>query len=158
MKKIVTPKALPTLITQLKLEEKSIVLVGGVFDIIHPGHIHFLNQSKAHGDLLFVLLESDKSVEKLKGKDRPIFNQNQRANVIEALSSVSFIVKLDSVLFDSDYYKLTEIIKPDIIAATKGDSIRNKKIDQAQKINAQFLEIDNIENHSSTDIIKRLGL
>ena len=64
------------------------VLVGGVFDIIHYGHVHFLKNAKSLGDHLVVALESDKNVKRLKGEKRPIHNQNQRREMLESLEFV----------------------------------------------------------------------
>ncbi len=101
-----------------KQGNKVIVLVGGCFDILHPGHVIFLEKAKKAGDILIVLLESDAKVRVLKGIKRPIHNQRQRAKVLSALRSVDYIVMLPYFKKDLEYDRLILRIKPNIIAAT----------------------------------------
>lgn len=96
-----------------------IVLTGGCFDILHIGHVRFLSEAKRMGDYLVVLLESDRKVKKLKGKNRPVFIQKERAEMLAALGSVDLIVLLPMMGNDSDYMNLLMKIKPDIIADRK---------------------------------------
>src|SRR3989337_4236939 len=91
------------------------VLVGGCFDVIHYGHIHFLKQAKSLGDHLIVALESDKNIKRLKGKVRPIHSQNQRREMLESLSFVDKVIILSDNMTDSDYLKLVQDVKPHII-------------------------------------------
>jgi len=98
-----------------------IVLTGGCFDILHIGHVRFLSEAKGMGDCLVVLLESDKKVKELKGKNRPVFIQGERAEMLSALRSVDLIVLLPMMENDSDYLNLVMKIKPDIIAVTEDD-------------------------------------
>ena len=121
MNKIIKIDRVLKISRELKSKGKSIVLVGGCFDILHLGHIKFLKNSKNLGDILFVLLENDESVKKLKGKDRPINNQRQRAQVLSALSTVGYVVLLPQMKTDRDYDKLITQIKPDFIGVTQDD-------------------------------------
>src|SRR3989344_3259410 len=119
MNRIIKPKEAIRISKKLRDKEKSIVLVGGCFDILHLGHIKFLESAKKLGDILFVLLESDESVLGLKGKDRPINNQIERAQVLSSLSIVDYVVLLPLMKTDRDYDKLITYIKPAFIATTK---------------------------------------
>ena len=74
--------------------KKITVLAGGCFDVLHPGHIVFLEKAKKAGDYLVVLLESDKKIRKLKGKGRPVHSQKERAEILSALKSVDSVVCL----------------------------------------------------------------
>ena len=71
-----------------------VILTGGCFDILHIGHIRFLEEAKKLGGNLFILLESDKKVKELKGKNRPIFSQKERAHTLASLVSVDHIIML----------------------------------------------------------------
>lgn len=110
------------------LNKKRTVLVGGAFDILHLGHITFLENSKNIGDVLIVLLESDQKIKKIKGSDRPINPQNERARIISSLKTVDYVIKLPFFKSDKEYDQLIQRIHPTIIAATEGDMhIHHKK-------------------------------
>ncbi|MEK7551620.1 MAG: adenylyltransferase/cytidyltransferase family protein [Patescibacteria group bacterium] len=135
----------------LNLEEKSIVLAGGCFDILHIGHIRFLAKAKKKGDYLFILLESDQSVRKLKGKNRPINQIFDRAQILAAINSIDYIIPLEKVLESKDYDNIVEKIRPNIIAVTKNDKALIHKQRQAKKINAKVVSvIDRFEDKSTT--------
>jgi D-beta-D-heptose 7-phosphate kinase/D-beta-D-heptose 1-phosphate adenosyltransferase len=89
---------------------KTIVFTNGCFDIIHKGHISYLRESRELGDILIIGLNSDKSIKRLKGSERPLNNQDDRAFVLEAMDFVDYIV-----IFDQDTpLDLINTIKPDI--------------------------------------------
>ena len=129
------------------------VLVGGCFDILHVGHIKFLKNAKSFGDYLIILLESDVNIKKMKGKNRPIYNQGERKMVLESLSFVDKVVILPGIVNDETYSKLVKKIKPNIIAITEGDPIRDKKLIQAKSVGAKLKIIKKYQGHSSTDAI-----
>lgn len=93
--KIVDFNSLIKISQQLHSEKKKIVMTNGCFDLLHSGHIKSLELARSMGDVLIVALNSDKSVKKLKGSDRPIIPQKDRACVLQALSSVDYIVIFD---------------------------------------------------------------
>jgi len=141
---------------KLRDRKKSIVLVGGCFDILHLGHIKFLENAKNLGDILFVLLESDEAVGKLKGKDRPINNQRQRAQILSALSIVSYVILLPQMKTDRDYDKLITRIKPDFIGTTQDDPNISHKIRQAKMIAAKVKIVTKRIKSKSTTKLARL--
>lgn len=116
---------------------RRIVLAGGVFDILHVGHITFLENAKKEGDVLFVLLESDQKVRKIKGDGRPINTQIDRAKVLSALSVVDYIIPLPPFEKDEEYGTIVSHIKPDVIATTKDDQYVLHKKRQAKMIGAE---------------------
>ena len=79
---------------KLNSQKQKLVLAGGCFDLLHIGHITFLEKAKAQGDALFVLLESDEAIKKQKGPNRPLNSQTNRALVLSKLSLVDFVIKL----------------------------------------------------------------
>ncbi|MBI4016509.1 MAG: D-glycero-beta-D-manno-heptose 1-phosphate adenylyltransferase [Candidatus Aenigmarchaeota archaeon] len=106
--KIFDVKSIMRICEQFK--SKKIVTTNGAFDILHAGHVQFLQQAKALGDVLIVGLNSDKSVKSYKGNKRPLNNQEDRAAVLSALSCVDYVVMFD----EKDPCVLLEAIKPNI--------------------------------------------
>jgi FAD synthetase len=135
----------------------TIVLTGGCFDILHIGHVRFLSEAKEMGDYLVVLLENDKKVKKLKGKNRPVFIQKERAEMLSALGSVDLVVLLPTMENDSDYLNLIRKIKPDIIAVTENDPHIEKKKGQAKKIGGELKVISLIKTLSSSKLAEIIG-
>jgi FAD synthetase len=134
-----------------------IVLTGGCFDILHIGHVRFLSEAKEMGDYLVVLLENDKNVKKLKGENRPVFIQKERAEMLSALGSVDLVVLLPTMENDSDYLNLIRKIKPDIIAVTENDPHIEKKKGQAKKIGGELKVISLIKTLSSSKLAEIIG-
>jgi len=98
-------------LTELGRSSLNVVLAGGVFDIIHPGHIHTLNAAKGLGDVLVIVIATDKTAEKMK-KRTPLHTQDQRKLLVDALS----MVDLSVVGHEEDIFKTVELIRPQIIA------------------------------------------
>lgn len=140
--------------SKLKQASQKIVLAGGCFDILHIGHIEFLEKSKQAGDVLILLLESDKAIKLLKGNKRPINPQDDRAKVLSAIVFVDFVVTLPKPFKTSDYKKLVSEITPDIIAVTEGDpNLANKKL-QAKEVGGIVKTIlKKIPEHSTTKLL-----
>lgn len=133
-----------------------IILTGGCFDILHIGHIHFFEELQKIKGQIIVLLESDATVKKLKGIDRPIHTQQERAKILSYLPMVDTIIMLDPLLSHESYYRLVNLIKPDIIATTKGDPLKEVKSDQAQENNAKLVEIPRFASGKSTSEIAKI--
>ena len=143
---------------RLSSDGKRIVLAGGCFDILHVGHIIFLEKAKAAGDALFVFLEADSRIKNIKGENRPFNTQGDRAKILAALVSVDAIIKLPPDLTDQGYDYIVAKIKPDVLAATKGDPNRAHKERQAKMIDARVIEVtDAISDKSTSRLIKLLG-
>lgn len=118
-------------LTDLGRASLKVVLAGGVFDIIHPGHIHTLNAAKDLGDVLVVVIATDKTAEKMK-KRLPLHTQDQRKMLVDSLS----MVDLSIVGHENDIFKTVEIIRPQIIALGY-DQVHQEKfiIEGCKKIN-----------------------
>lgn len=151
-------KEIQETVDQLKSDHKKIVFTNGVFDIIHRGHIEYLNEAKSLGDVLIVGLNSDKSVKAIKGEKRPIVNQQNRAYVLANLKPVDFVV-----MFDEDNpFMLIKSILPHVLV--KGGDWEEDRIigaDIVKKNGGTVKSIKYIENNSSSniieDILKKFG-
>lgn len=158
MNKIISVNEAIKTSNKLRLERKTIVLVGGFFDILHIGHIRFLEKSKKLGDVLFVLLESDEKAKQIKGKNRPINSQEDRAKILASLQSVDYVINLPKMIKNEQYDKMVNQIKPAIIATTYGDQNIAHKKRQAKQINAKVVEvIERIQDQSTTRLIRQLA-
>lgn len=135
---------------------KRIVLVGGCFDLIHFGHIHFLKKAKSLGDYLVIALESDKNVHRLKGRGRPIHKQKFRKLMLESLKFVDQVISLPPMKSDADYRRMVVRIHPKIIAVTKGDPVINKKKAHAASVGASLRIISKLEVSSTSAILRKL--
>ncbi len=118
-------------LTELGRTSLKVVLAGGVFDIIHPGHIHTLNSAKLLGDVLVVVVATDKTAVKIK-KRTPLHNQIHRQNLVNSLS----MVDLTLIGHEDDIFKTVEMVKPEIVALGY-DQIHQEKFitDGCRKLN-----------------------
>jgi cytidyltransferase-like protein len=118
-------------LTELGRTSLNVVLAGGVFDIIHPGHIHTLNAAKDLGDVLVVVIATDKTAEKMK-KRLPLHTQDQRKMLVDAL----LMVDLSVIGHEDDIFKTVELIRPQIIALGYDQMHQEKSITEGcKKIN-----------------------
>lgn len=139
----------------LKKAGRKLVLVGGVFDILHAGHLEFLKKAKAAGDILVVILESDERTQRLKGEGRPINNQIVRAQALSNLPVVDSVILLPDFKNDLNYQELVKKIEPDIIAVTKGDPIFDLKKRYAAEAGGEIVKvIERMGEFSTTKLVK----
>ena len=142
-------KEIVSLTKDLKSKGKRIVFTNGCFDLIHMGHISYLESAKGFGDILIVGLNSDRSITALKGKERPINMQSDRAYILAALEVVDYVV-----VFDEDTpYNLINAIKPNILV--KGSDYDGKVV-AGQDIVDELQLIKFIPNKSSSLIIQKI--
>lgn len=135
-------------LTKEDIATNSVVFTNGCFDILHRGHIEYLKKSRQLGYKLIVGLNSDESVKKLKGKDRPVNNQQDRKAVLEALEFVDEVI-----IFDSDTpYELIKRIEPDII--TKGGDYKSKEEVVGHDL-AEVVIIPYVQGYSTTNTISQ---
>ena len=150
---LVNRNELPNLLKKLRDENKTIVTTNGCFDILHVGHVRYLEKTKTFADVLIVALNSDKSVKSIKGESRPINNENDRAEVLSGLKSVDYVVLFDE---DSPIDRLLEI-KPDVY--TKGADYTVETLPEAKKImeaGGRIEFISFVEGKSTTSIIEKM--
>ena len=138
------------------MSSKKIVLAGGVFDIIHPGHIHTLTAAKALGDVLVVAIATDKTAQKMK-KMRPLHNQELRCELVGSLSMVDEAI----VGHEEDIFETVKEVKPDIIALGYDQIHQEKFISDGCKQISLDIEIVRLQSPipklSSSEIEKRYG-
>ena len=149
--KIVTLSGLKKILKSQK--DKKTVFTNGCFDILHYGHVRYLADAKSMGDILIVGLNSDASTRRLKGKNRPINTQKDRAEVLSALESVDYVV----VFNDDTPYRLIKTLKPDILV--KGGDWLKKDIVGADIVvsgGGKVLTIPYVKNRSTTNIINKI--
>lgn len=134
------------------------ILVGGCFDLLHYGHIKFLEAAKKFGDNLIVALESDENVRHMKGDTRPIHTQEQRKAMLESVKFVDDIIMLPPLKTDEDYEALVKEVQPSIIAITEGDPMEEKKRSHAGLVGAEVIVIPKIHSPSTSQLAKLLDL
>lgn len=147
--KIKTKEELVKLLENFR--DKKIVFTNGCFDILHVGHVKYLEIAKSFGDMLIVGLNSDASVKRLKGPTRPINNQMDRAYVLSALESVSFVVEFA----EDTPYELISAIKPDVLV--KGGDYKDKVVVGSDLVKEVKL-VDFVDGKSTTKIIEKARL
>lgn len=153
LSKISDLSSLKASISKWQIESKKVVFTNGVFDLLHIGHITYMAKAAELGDKLVIGLNSDSSVKRIKGEDRPVNDQNSRAAILAALFFVDAIV-----VFEEDTpLNLITTLMPDILVKGADYSIEN--IVGAKEVIANGGEvktIDFVEGYSSTSIIEKI--
>ncbi len=138
---------------ELKRNGKKLVFTNGCFDILHAGHVDYLNKAKECGDFLLVALNSDSSIRRIKGEKRPIVPQHQRAFIMDNLKAVDYVTFFDE---DTPHEIISELI-PDILV--KGADWDEDKIVGADIVKANGGSVERIEfvnDQSTSNIIKTI--
>ena len=151
--KIKTQKELKRIIAYLRKQGKKIVFTNGCFDILHYGHIKYLQDAKGLADVLVLGLNSDSSVKKIKGSARPINKQLDRARVLSALSCVDYL----TIFSEDTPLRLIRLIQPDVLV--KGGDWQTEKIVGADFVKARggkVLAIPYIKGYSTTKLINKI--
>ena len=142
------------IIKKIKAERKKIVFTNGCFDLLHVGHIRYLSQAKKLGDFLIIGLNSDRSVKKLKGKDRPINSFEDRAILLSALNSVDLVIKFEEQTPEN----LIKDIVPDVLV--KGGDYNIEDIVGYQTVmqnGGQVKTLSFYDGYSSTNYIDKIN-
>lgn len=141
------------LVDELKKQGKTVVFTNGCFDILHIGHLTYLNQAKQQGDILIVGVNSDSSVKRLKGESRPINSEIDRATLLNGLKAVDY-----TVIFDEDTpCELLDDIKPSI--HIKGGDYKKEDLPETKIVekNGGIVKIlDFVQGKSTTNIVNKI--
>jgi len=150
---VITEVEVLSVVAQLKAAGKRIVLTNGCFDILHPGHVSYLSEAATLGDVLIVAVNSDASVSRLKGDDRPVNNLDARMSVLAGLRSVSYVVPFS----EDTPARLIDAVTPDVLV--KGGDYEVSQIAGHEHVIAQggkVVILDFVEGHSTTATIARM--
>ena len=153
MKPIYTRAEILAIRKQLKEEKKKVVFTNGCFDVLHAGHVDYLNKTKAAGDVLILGLNSDASVKRIKGEKRPIVSEEERAFILSNLKAVDYVTLFEE---DTPQEIISELI-PDILI--KGADWAIDKIVGRDIVEANGGEVKTISfvtDQSTTNIIQTI--
>lgn len=151
--KMVSKEQIQSISTKLKAAGKTIVFTNGCFDILHAGHVRYLAAARALGDVLVVGLNTDASVQALKGPTRPINHEDDRAEVMAALAAVDFVVLFGEQTADV----VIEAVRPDVYA--KGGDYQVEDIPEAEtvkRVGGKTVLMPLVPGRSSTNIINKI--
>jgi rfaE bifunctional protein nucleotidyltransferase chain/domain len=138
---------------RLRADHKRLVFTNGVFDLLHPGHVRYLAEARGHGDALIVAVNSDRSVHAIKGPARPVNTEQDRAEVLSALSSVDAVVVFD----EDDPHAIISALQPDVLvkgADWAADRIIGRDVVEAR--GGQVIRIAFAPGYSTTSMIEKI--
>lgn len=153
-KKIKNRTELKRAVSRLKAQGKKIVFTNGCFDLLHYGHIRYLEDAKRKGDILVVAINSDASLKRIKGKKRPIIKERDRAGIIAGLESVDYVI-----IFHGDTpINVIKLLCPDILV--KGSDWKKDQIVGSEfvtKYGGRVLNIRLSKGRSTTNLINKIA-
>jgi D-glycero-beta-D-manno-heptose 1-phosphate adenylyltransferase len=151
--KIVSRQGLTTILEEHRRASRKIVFANGVFDLLHVGHIRYLEAARAEGDVLVVGINSDSSTRKLKGPGRPILTERARATLVAALESVTYVTIFDEL----DVNSLLKELQPNVHA--KGTDYTADTVPEcelAALLGIRVAIVGDPKQHSTRDLLARL--
>jgi D-glycero-beta-D-manno-heptose 1-phosphate adenylyltransferase len=137
----------------LRVEGKRLVFTNGVFDLLHVGHVRYLAQARSLGDVLVVAINSDHSVRELKGPDRPVFDEGERAEILAALRHVDYVVVFDDISPRS----LIKSLLPDVLV--KGGDYQLDEIHGREEVEAaggRVISLPFVAGASTSSLLQRM--
>jgi len=138
---------------RLRSEGQSLVFTNGVFDLLHVGHVRYLSQARALGNVLLVAVNSDRAVRELKGDTRPVVNQDERAEILAALRQVDYVTIFDDVSPRS----LIALLLPDVLV--KGGDYELDQIHGREEVEAaggKVVSLPFVDGSSTTTLIQKM--
>lgn len=153
IEKILTPEQMLGERQRLRAAGARLVFTNGVFDLLHVGHVRYLTEARALGDALVVAINSDRTVRELKGPDRPVFDQAERAEILAALKVVDYVIVFDDV----SPRKLIATLLPDILV--KGGDYQLDQIhgrEEVETAGGKVISLPFVEGASTTTLIERM--
>ena len=152
--KIKALQEISTLVAQQQEDGKTVVFANGCFDLLHVGHIRYLQAARALGDLLVLGLNGDKSVRQLKGSGRPLMNQDERAEILAALECVDYLVLFDNLTAE----EILERLKPDIHA--KGTDYTQESVPERDTVlsyGGSIAIVGDPKDHSTKNFLRQIA-
>jgi D-glycero-beta-D-manno-heptose 1-phosphate adenylyltransferase len=151
--KIISRQGLAVILEEHRRAQRKIVFANGVFDLLHVGHVRYLEAARAEGDVLVVGINSDSSTRKLKGPGRPILTERARATLVAALKSVNYVIIFD----EPDVNSLLKELQPNVHA--KGtdytaDTVPEREL--AALLGIRVAIVGDPKQHSTRDLLARL--
>ena len=151
---IIDRAELPSVVARWRADGEAIVLANGCFDLLHVGHVRYLQSAKALGGKLIVALNSDQSVLRLKGPGRPAMPEQERAEIVAALAAVDAVVIFD----EPDVRALIRELRPDV--QVKGTDYTAESVPERDEVLAYGGRVEIVgdpKDHSTTELLSRLG-
>lgn len=153
MNKILERTALKDKLEELRKKEKKIAFTNGCFDILHVGHVRYLREAKKTADVLVLALNSDSSVRSIKGEERPLIPEKERAEILAALEFIDFV----TIFPELTPLELINYLKPDILV--KGGDWPEEKVvgrEEIKKWGGRVSIIPEVEGKSTTNIVEKI--
>jgi D-beta-D-heptose 7-phosphate kinase/D-beta-D-heptose 1-phosphate adenosyltransferase len=153
MNKILEREALRNKLEELRNKGKKIAFTNGCFDILHVGHVRYLREAKKTADVLVLALNSDSSVRSLKGEEKPLIPENERAEILAALEFIDFV----TIFEELTPLELINYLKPDILI--KGGDWPEEKVvgrEEVKKWGGRVAIIPEVEGKSTTNIVEKI--
>jgi rfaE bifunctional protein nucleotidyltransferase chain/domain len=150
-KKLLSLEALEPVVAALKTSGKTVVFANGCFDLLHVGHIRYLQGARQLGDALVVGLNSDESVRRLKGPQRPLMPEDERAEILAAIACVDYVV----IFQESTVERLLSVLKPDI--QCKGTDYTEETVPEREVVRSfggRVAIVGDPKDHSTRDLIR----
>jgi rfaE bifunctional protein nucleotidyltransferase chain/domain len=154
MSKVKALQEISTLVSEFKEAGKTVVFANGCFDLLHVGHIRYLEAARALGDILVLGLNGDKSVRELKGPGRPLMNQEERAEILAALECVDYLVVFD----EPTAKQVLETLKPDVHA--KGTDYTRESVPERETVlsyGGSIAIVGDPKDHSTKDFLRQIA-
>jgi rfaE bifunctional protein nucleotidyltransferase chain/domain len=154
MSKVQALDQIGTLVSEHQAAGKTVVFANGCFDLLHVGHIRYLEAARALGDFLVLGLNGDKSVRQLKGPGRPLMNQEERAEILAALECVDYLLVFDEPTAE----KVLETLKPNIHA--KGTDYTRESVPERETVlsyGGSIAIVGDPKNHSTKDFLRQIA-
>jgi rfaE bifunctional protein nucleotidyltransferase chain/domain len=151
--KILPLEPLALKVAEHKDRGERVVLANGCFDVLHVGHVRYLQGARREGDVLVVAINSDQSVRSLKGKGRPVLPAEARARLVAGLAAVRYVVIFD----EPDVTRLLSILRPDVHA--KGTDYTTETVPEretARRLGVRIAIVGDPKQHSTRDLLARL--
>jgi rfaE bifunctional protein nucleotidyltransferase chain/domain len=153
MKKILSWEALKSEVERRRLRGEKIAFTNGCFDILHVGHVRYLEEARRMGDLLILALNSDLSVRAIKGEKRPLVPERERAEVVASLAAVDYVTLFD----ETTPLKLIEYLRPDCLV--KGGDWKEEAVvgrDAVRSWGGRVVLVPVVEGASTTNIVEKI--